>query len=576
MAEPVVVEVRSDTSQAHREVESFFGSLRGKLTPTIDVVNALGVAWNVASAAIRAATDQVVAGVREALQAEAASRRLATAVGLHGERARAIVPELEAYNDRLEKHTLISAETIAGIQAQAAALGVLPSQLKDVTRATLGWSELMGKDVHAALQDVLGVIGGKLPEQLVKLHPEIKRAGEAFEFMAGGMSLASDRVNSTEGKLELLRIRFHDLREEIGKAITETRAFALLLEASEEGGLRNVLGRMLFGESPEDRTRSVVRRPFGGGLEERPQDLLLERGGDPTAAQAADAAQRARTSHRTARLSHEREMDSAVREFREQQRLEFELDVAAETEFLAKRRELLESDAAERERLAEMRGQHDARQREAAEWRHMQRVAELDSMAEFAAGVRDHLSTVAHDSESMNAMIHGNLVGVVEGLGQALGGGLAAALETLVMGGKGLASSLADIAAGIFSTLGAQLLSMAGVLGVLGIFNPALLPMAGAMAAAGAAATVAGAAIRKAASGGDASASPAPRVSAPAPRGFTSLAQPGPSVSQVAPGGINISVVFGYGAVVTDSRRQLGRVIQEILDDYASLSPRGA
>jgi hypothetical protein len=575
MSEPVVVEVRSDTSQAHREVQKFFGGLKGQIQPTIDVVNALGVAWNAAATAIRFATEQVVAGVRQALEAESASRRLATAVGLHGDRARALVPQLEAYNDKLEKQTLISAESISGIQAQAAALGVLPEHLREVTRATLGWSEMMGKDLGAALQDVLGVMGGKLPEAITKLRPEIKQAGEALEFMAGGMTLAADKSRTTEGRLELLRIRFDDVREAIGKAIIESRAFGAALDAlASEESFKDWVGRTIFGESREERTRSFIQRPWDPGLSERPQELELTRG--TSAADVANAAQRARGP--AARSTGAgREMDAAVQQFREMRRQEEELDLAAVTDYQQKRQEL---DHAQIAHLAEMQDRRDEdHERSLARLQAQREMHEMEvmSLQDYGAAVTGSLEQIATNTLGMAEMITGSLTSMVQGLGAALGGGLAAALETLVIGGKDLASSLADIAASIFTTLGAQLLSMAGVLGILGIFNPALLPIAGAMGAAGAAATVAGALIKRAASGDGGSTPTVPSVRGGGGGGFTSFAPPqSTSVAQSAPGGVNISVVIGHGAVITDSRRQLGRVIQEILDDYAALSPRRA
>lgn len=180
-------------------------------------------AWGALSGAIGAVVGYMRGAVASAMEAEKAQRDLATALRQHGGAVDDLLPRLGDQATAIQQLTGISGDNVTALQAQLAALGVLPQNLEAATVAAVGWSRTTGKDMTAAAVDVVKALNGKTAT-LEKLGVKLSSAQERLEYMARGMSLAAAEGASLEGRLQILTENWGDLEEAIGGAVTESTA----------------------------------------------------------------------------------------------------------------------------------------------------------------------------------------------------------------------------------------------------------------------------------------------------------------------------------------------------------------
>lgn len=187
-------------------------------------------AWGAIVGAGGAVVDYMRGAVASAMEAEKAQRDLATSLRQHGGAVDELLPRLNDQASAIQAMTGISGDNVTALQAQLAALGVLPANLEAATTAAIGWSRTTGKDMSAAALDVVKVLNGK-NQTLEKMGVKLASAQERLEYMAKGMVLAAAEGQSLEGRLNILTENWGDLEEAIGGAVSESEAASSTVSA---------------------------------------------------------------------------------------------------------------------------------------------------------------------------------------------------------------------------------------------------------------------------------------------------------------------------------------------------------
>lgn len=187
-------------------------------------------AWGAIVGAGGAVVDYMRGAVASAMEAEKAQRDLATSLRQHGGAVDELLPRLNDQASAIQAMTGISGDNVTALQAQLAALGVLPENIEAATTAAIGWSRTTGKDMSSAAVDVTKALNGKY-SALAKLGIKVEDSAAALNIMAQGMVLAATEGQSLEGQLNILTENWGDLEEAIGGAVSESEAASSTVSA---------------------------------------------------------------------------------------------------------------------------------------------------------------------------------------------------------------------------------------------------------------------------------------------------------------------------------------------------------
>ena len=196
----------------------------GVVTSVIGTAVELGGKWAAASA-----------------EAERAQTRLAAASGEQYE-------ALKTFNDELQRKIGLDDDEAAAVETKLLALGVLPSQLEQATKATVGLSEATGKGLLFSTKEVARAF---------------QDGGTEAQRLEGLFGLAEAASRTFSGEVTKLETSLGNMEESLGGAITQSSGlkdgmdamstafgeFAAIFESDEFRTAIDSLFRMLIGWS---------------------------------------------------------------------------------------------------------------------------------------------------------------------------------------------------------------------------------------------------------------------------------------------------------------------------------------
>lgn len=213
--------VDDKASQPMREIGEATESTGEKVVQLNAAAELASKAWGVISSAVGGAIGFLTGAAKAAMEAEKAQRDLATSLKTHGANVDELLPKLNEQASAIQRVTGISGDNVTALQAQLAALGVLPDNIEAATYASIGWAKTTGKDMQSAAVDVTKALNGKY-SALAKLGIKVTDSDAALRKMAEGYSLAIAEGQSLEGQLTGLTENYGDLEEAIGGAVSES------------------------------------------------------------------------------------------------------------------------------------------------------------------------------------------------------------------------------------------------------------------------------------------------------------------------------------------------------------------
>lgn len=249
--------------------------LAGQMTGTFLSIGAL-------MKGLSALSNQVQAGVKDAISYRETTLHLTTALELRGLQADAHLGKLEAEAAALQDLTGNSDEIIRGYQKQAISMGVAVDRTDELITASYGLANAMGVDVNTAFTQLLKSQSG-VAEETLRLVPAVRELtkeqlqnGEAIDIVLEKYG----EFAATKGPrkdIEMLTNAWADLREAVANASMETELFQEIAKKTTQGlraaaggvsrgGLGFLLG-VLF--DPEEAVRlDVELRDAQASLEE--------------------------------------------------------------------------------------------------------------------------------------------------------------------------------------------------------------------------------------------------------------------------------------------------------------------
>lgn len=218
----VEVRVKVDKDQAEKDFKAFTDAIIGSLTPTIDIFNVAEKALDVLKDGIRAFVDFMGESIAAANAQVAAETRLESALRARGFATEGVVARLGAYNTALSQLTGYEDDALLGIQSQLTALGVSTDMLEGATKATIGLSEVTGKDLQASATTIARVLDGNV-KILERSGIHASSAAEAFKQLSEMAGLATGRMETLGPQVALLSTNFGELKETIGDPVARSK-----------------------------------------------------------------------------------------------------------------------------------------------------------------------------------------------------------------------------------------------------------------------------------------------------------------------------------------------------------------
>lgn len=201
------------------------------------------------SAAVAGLTAFLVSSLKSFLESDKAVVKLNSSLKAQGIFTQELSKEMQNYAKELQRQTTFSDEAIISSQTLLTTFGLAGIKMKEATKAAVDLSSGLGIDLHTATLlvgkafsgqvETLGRYGIKVNEAL----PPSEKFGAvlaAINQRFGGA--AQDQAESYAGKIENLKNRFDDVKEEIGQALIPVLSKVLSIVEFFIGGLERLGG----------------------------------------------------------------------------------------------------------------------------------------------------------------------------------------------------------------------------------------------------------------------------------------------------------------------------------------------
>jgi hypothetical protein len=214
------VKLKADTKDAEagakRVQESFTGAM---------------IKSQLATQALSKAVDLLVSGITSTFKAAEEYRvgveKLTRALSSAGHDAKYWVDILEQESSALQKRAGISDDTIRDLQTMATNLGVMPSEMEKYIEAAIRMSRATGRDLNGSLESLIKLETGVV-DRTLKVIPEIDNLTKAQLLNGDAVNVINERwdefldvSDTVSGGLTTLRLSYEDLLETIGKNISD-------------------------------------------------------------------------------------------------------------------------------------------------------------------------------------------------------------------------------------------------------------------------------------------------------------------------------------------------------------------
>lgn len=166
--------------------------------------------------------------VQAAAEQEAAEMRLAASLNMIGEYSQDAMKDAKAFARELQGITTYGDEATLGLMGMGAALGRLSGKgLKDATIAAMGWAEIIGVDVTAAMNMLARAAQGnftlwsRYTADIAKFNTAEEKMAFLLKKGAEGFEIQKARAETLSGSLAQAANAWGDLKEQIGGGLAQ-------------------------------------------------------------------------------------------------------------------------------------------------------------------------------------------------------------------------------------------------------------------------------------------------------------------------------------------------------------------
>lgn len=230
------VKMARDATTSQGKIQRGSVEVRKAIQRQADAITSLKggyVAAGVALVGFVAAAAKAARWMREnaelAAEQERAERRAIAAIRQRGEFTDEAFEALQRFNAENQQAIGIGDEAALQLQGTLAAMGLLPDQLQEATRATIGLAEATGQDLNAAARLVARTMQGET-SALKRYGITADTTEEAMGQLAKMFEIAKAQSDTLATRVKVAEANFGDLREELGKSVTKSEAAAKAME----------------------------------------------------------------------------------------------------------------------------------------------------------------------------------------------------------------------------------------------------------------------------------------------------------------------------------------------------------
>lgn len=166
--------------------------------------------------------------ITEFNNAEFASKMYGSALRANGNEVRQNTIIAKKFSEEMQQLTKHEDDAVLAAMRHGLSLGVLPSQIENVTKAAIGLGERYGFDLPQAMTLLVRAQNGHT-EQLVRMGIQLdttKSKAQQFQQLmaigAGSFAMATDAAKSNQGAMEQLHNTLADTKEVVGEALAPT------------------------------------------------------------------------------------------------------------------------------------------------------------------------------------------------------------------------------------------------------------------------------------------------------------------------------------------------------------------
>lgn len=263
-----IIEIRADVQGLRRdfsEAQRTFGTSMNRMVSSAQRLGgALGLylggrqLLNFARSSIQAAAEQ-----------EAAEMRLAASLNMIGEYSQNAMKDAKAFATEMQRVTTYDDAATLGLMGMGAALGRLSGKgLKDATIAAMGWAEIIGVDVTAAMNMLARAAQGnftlwsRYTADIAKFNTAEEKMAFLLKKGAEGFEIQKARADTLQGSIVQAGNAWGEFEKQVGYG---------LAEGLDIRGMTQTVKDASTGVDSESAVRKVSR--FGGRFVRAPYDV---------------------------------------------------------------------------------------------------------------------------------------------------------------------------------------------------------------------------------------------------------------------------------------------------------------
>ncbi|MEM6367776.1 MAG: hypothetical protein AAF851_05670 [Myxococcota bacterium] len=282
------IKIGYDDSEITKGLKRSVNSFLNASTAINQSLELVGKAYRLVAGSVGAFAGAIDNLIDLASEQERAERRAIAAIRLRGQFTEENFQSLQRFNGAIQQSIGVGDEQLLQLQGTLAALGVMPGELENATRATIGLAEATGSDFNSAARLAARALGGQV-SALTRYGISAKDAGDAQRQLNGLFAIAEANGQTLATRLAVLEANTGDFQEVLGQAVTRSGSLSASIDSlsgfvielqnifgSEEGvkavntffgaiakGLAGTINGMLGAIKMAEDFRATVRRGLG-------------------------------------------------------------------------------------------------------------------------------------------------------------------------------------------------------------------------------------------------------------------------------------------------------------------------
>ncbi len=209
------------TEKADSIVKRFTERWKGTFQVMHDLQGALGLV----AGTFTTVASTVIESIKLAQTQERTERRVAEALAARGGAVRETMADLQEFNGAMQQFIGVGDEALLQMQGTLLAMGVMPGKIKEATQATIGLAQVTGGNLNDAAKAVSKALAGDVGA-LREYGIRATDATDATDQLLRAFKLAAAQSETLETRTAVLSANWGDLREELGKAFTQSEDLA--------------------------------------------------------------------------------------------------------------------------------------------------------------------------------------------------------------------------------------------------------------------------------------------------------------------------------------------------------------